>query len=542
MNQSTMNTQLKSPANIFKSTNFYIINAITLIAILGGTMLNPSLPTIQKFFQVSTEQVSLVSTFFQVPGAIITPIFGILADTLGRKQILIPSLVLFSLGGAFSGVAQTFQGLLGWRLVQGVGTASLESLVYTIIADLYTGKQLPMIMGFNAALIGMGSALFPLLGGFLATFNWRYSLMASLIAIPLALFIFKGLKLPKRQNNPDNLEFKSYVRTTWNSINNRHVFGLLFAGMSLFMLQLGTCLTYIPIFAGNTYNTSDSFNGILLAVMSVALAAIASRLGMLVRHFSEIKLIKIAFVLFAVGSLIIPLINNVWLLFVPAIILGAAFGMSFPSSQSLLAGLSAQESRAGFMAVNSTVQSWGQTLGPLLGAGIDLIWGTRTVFYASAVFAIFSLVVFHVLLTPNKHEFTTAPTLQRSFAGQIETGAKPLAAPTILQKPVVQLFHVQTNRTIELPEDFSVVHLGKPNEKMPPEVDISDFPDSGVASRIHAQIRFDQNEYYIQDMGSSNGTYINKYPLLPGIWYKLKPGLSFSLGRRDLMTFIFQVS
>lgn len=548
MNNSAIKTKAKIPFNVFQDKNLYILSTITLIAILGGSILNPSLPTIQTFFQVKSEQVALVSILYQLPGAIITPFFGMLADTIGRKQILIPSLLLFALGGGLGGVSQSFRGLLEWRLVQGVGAASLEALVFTIMGDIYSGRNMPIVMGFNASLIGISSALFPLIGGFLATLSWRYSLLISLLAIPVALLIFMGLKLPKHnqlqnvQAPPPKVELKSYVHNTWNSINNPHVLGLLFAAMALFTLQIGTCSTYIPILVGNSFGAKDSLIGIMLAAMSISMAVVASQLGLILRHFSEIKLIKIALIIFAVGTLIIPFINNIWLLFIPVCLLGVAFGISFPSSQSLLAGLSTQESRAGFMAVNSTVQSWGQTLGPLLGAGIDLIWGTKAVFYASAVFSIISLVIFNLLITPKKSEFTTAPSSQSKFFGEPEPTAKPPASPTILQQPLAQLINVQNNRLIQLPLDFSVIHLGKPNDRMPPDIDLSEFPNSEVTSRIHAQIRFDENQYYIQDMGSANGTYINKYPLLPGIWYKLKPGLSFSFGRRDSMTFVFQIS
>ena len=152
----------KNENSIFQDKNFYIINLITVVAILGGTIHNPSLPTIEKFFQVTEEQASWVSTLFQLPGAFITPIFGILADSFGRKQILIPSLLLFGVSGVFSSFASSFNSLLQWRLFQCIGTASLESLQMTIIADLYRGRQMGEVMAFNASLIGMSSAIFPL--------------------------------------------------------------------------------------------------------------------------------------------------------------------------------------------------------------------------------------------------------------------------------------------------------------------------------------------------------------------------------------------
>lgn len=537
-----MKTNGKSATNIFQDKNFYILNFVTVMAILGGTIFAPALPTIQQFFQVSKAQASWVAILFQLPGAIVTPIFGILADTIGRKQILVPSLLMFALGGAGSGLASSFTSLLGWRFLQGVGTASLESLQLTIIGDLYQGRKLGAVMAFNASLIGISSALFPLIGGFLGVFSWRYPFLLSLVAIPVAFLVLTILRLPRRPQSAKKFQLKSYLQSTWSTINNRHALGLLFAVMSLFMLQTGTCLTYLPFLATEKFSTSEVTNGILLTSMSLSLAIVASQLGLLLRNFSEIKLVKLSFLLFAVALLIIPIVPNVWLLFIPIFLMGAAQGMAFPCSQALLAGLSAQESRAGFMAVNSTIQSWGQTLGPLLGSIAVKFWGIQAVFYASAVFSLVGFAVFNYLLTTKVLDFT-AKTIQ--LQGPVSTSQpnslpRP-AFPTILQQPIAQLLHVQTNRVIELPEHFQVISIGKSSDRITPEVDLSDLPNSGVVSRLHAQIRFDGNDYYIQDINSSNGTYINKYPVIPGVWYKLKSGLRINFGRRDMMAFMFQI-
>ncbi|MGJ5676079.1 MAG: MFS transporter [Nostochopsis sp.] len=396
-----MKSNSKNTSKIHQDRNFYIISMLTLVTILGGTIYNPALPTIANFFNVSSGQVSLVSTLFQFPGAIVTPIFGILADRFGRKQVLVPSLLVFAFGGALSGLAPNFRSLTEWRFLQGVGTASLESLQLTIISDLYTGKKLTSVMAFVASLNGISSAIFPLVGGVLASFSWRFPFLTSLFAIPLAVMVFTTLKLPQQEHNVQNFQLKPYLQNTWGSINNRQVFGLLFAVMSLFMLQVGACLTYIPIFAGKQFGASELVIGVILTSLSLSLALVASQLSFLTRHLSQIQLIKISFILSGLGLLIIPTVNNVWLLLIPVFFLGAAQGIAFPSAQSMLAMLSAQESRAGFMAVNSTIQSWGQTLGPLLGSIVDAIWGTQTVFYASAAFSLVSFVVFNSLFTTN---------------------------------------------------------------------------------------------------------------------------------------------
>jgi len=542
MNNSKMSTQPKVENSIFKDKNFYIVNFVTLIGILGGGLYLPALPTIQKFFEVTPDQVSWTSTLFQLPGAIITPVFGILADILGRKQVLIPSLLVFAFGAVLSGWTSNFTAHLGGRLLQGVGAASLEPLQLTVIGDLYQGRKLGSAMALNAGLIGISAAIFPLVGGILGQFNWRYTFLLGLLAIPVAFLVLVTLRLPRRPHNAEKFQLKSYLQSTWSSINNRHVLGLLFAVMSLFLLQT-LCLTFIPFLAVDKFRTSEAQNGILLTSMSIGMAFAAAQLGRLTQSISEIKLIKLAFILFAAALLIIPIIPNFWLIFIPMLLLGAAQGIALPSSQALLAGLSAQESRAGFMAVNTSIMSWGQTLGPLLGSIVASIWKLQSVFYVAAIFSLVSFAVFNYMLTTKVFNFT-AKTIQLQVPASNEQPTSPppfLASPTILQKPIAQLLHVGTDRAIELPEHFQVINIGKSSDRIVPEVDLSDFPNSGVISRVHAQIRYDGENYYIQDLNSSNGTFINKYPLIPGVWYKLKPGLLISLGRRDAIAFMFQI-
>ncbi|MFN6463230.1 MAG: FHA domain-containing protein [Nostoc sp. DedVER02] len=118
----------------------------------------------------------------------------------------------------------------------------------------------------------------------------------------------------------------------------------------------------------------------------------------------------------------------------------------------------------------------------------------------------------------------------------------PTVARTQLQQVIARLIHVQTDRLIELPQNLSVIHIGKPNDRIPPDIDVSGFPNSEVVSRIHADIRVEGDAHYVEDVGSSNGTYINNLPLLPGNRHRLRPGDRISLGKGDLMTFLFQLA
>lgn len=111
---------------------------------------------------------------------------------------------------------------------------------------------------------------------------------------------------------------------------------------------------------------------------------------------------------------------------------------------------------------------------------------------------------------------------------------------TRLQVSQAHLLHVQTNTPIDLPQQLPVIRIGKPNDRIPPDVDVSGFPSSEIVSRVHASIRVEGDVYYIEDVGSSNGTYINNMPLPYGNRHRLRPGDRIALGKGDKVTFIFQ--
>jgi pSer/pThr/pTyr-binding forkhead associated (FHA) protein len=130
-----------------------------------------------------------------------------------------------------------------------------------------------------------------------------------------------------------------------------------------------------------------------------------------------------------------------------------------------------------------------------------------------------------------------APVPQPNFAG-----LGNVSGATQLQVQTASLLHLQSNTTIQLPDRLDVVHIGKPNGQIPPDIDVAGFPDSEVVSRVHADVRIEGDAYYIEDVGSSNGTYVNHAPLLPGNRHRLRAGDRIALGKGDLVTFIFQLN
>ncbi|MGK7932550.1 MAG: FHA domain-containing protein [Microcystaceae cyanobacterium] len=138
---------------------------------------------------------------------------------------------------------------------------------------------------------------------------------------------------------------------------------------------------------------------------------------------------------------------------------------------------------------------------------------------------------------PESEPEVISPTPQPA-PSPVPSVSPPMA--TQLQVQTASLLHVQTQKSIDIPNNLNVIHIGKPNEQIPPDIDVSGFGNSEVVSRIHADIRVEGDTYYLEDMGSSNGTYVNHTPLPSGNRHCLRQGDRISLGKGDLVTFIFQ--
>lgn len=391
-----LNPASRSTKPVYQDVNLLIVVSVTLMEILGTMSINPVLPGIAREFELSPQQIGLVTTAFVVPIAIGGPICGVLADRFGRKTILIPSLFLFAIAGVACAFASNFQILLGWRFLQGVGAASLEALPLALICDLYTGKQLTAAMGFNASAIGLSLAVYPLLGGGLASMGWRNAFALPLVGFLVGIWLWRSLQLPQQQHHSD-FNFQVYLRNIWSSIRRGRVIKLLFIVVALFVLLFGAYLTYIPTVAASL-GASEIEIGILLASMAVFFALTSSQLGLLARSLSELTLIKIAFSIYTLALVITPAIDRIWILLIPSILFGVAHGIVYPTTQSLLAELAPDRNRAGFMAVVAISVPLGQAIGPVLGGLAFGVWEIRGVFYAGTFLAIATLILLNYLI------------------------------------------------------------------------------------------------------------------------------------------------
>ncbi|MDZ7316559.1 MAG: MFS transporter [candidate division KSB1 bacterium] len=389
-------TATVSSNSLLRNRNLQVIFLVTLMAVLGVSSLTPVLPKIAAELHVPLSSIGLLITMFTLPGTVLTPIWGVAADRLGRKSVLIPALVLFGLAGAACFWARTFRSLLYLRFFQGIGAAALGALNVTIIGDLFSGRERIAAMGYNASVLSIATAAYPFLGGLLSSFAWRLPLLLPLLALPIALAAAFRLESPK-QVSSDN--FSAYLHGAVKGIANRQALFYFFCALFVFILLYGPYLTFLPILLSQRFQAEPFKIGLLFSGMSISNAITSSQTGRLAARFTEKKLLTFSFLFYAAALFIIPFLPSFKWIILPIVVYGIAQGLGLPSLQTLLTAAAPFEYRAAFMSLYGTVLRIGQTLGPVLAGLSYSAGGIRMPFWCGAVCA---AAVFIVLVLSKK--------------------------------------------------------------------------------------------------------------------------------------------
>ena len=81
------------------------MSSIPLVMTLGNSMLIPVLPSMEKKLSISSFQTSMIITVYSIVAIFLIPVAGYLSDHIGRKKVIIPSLIIAGIGGIISGWA-----------------------------------------------------------------------------------------------------------------------------------------------------------------------------------------------------------------------------------------------------------------------------------------------------------------------------------------------------------------------------------------------------------------------------------------------------
>lgn len=376
--------------SLITNRNLQIIFCITLLAVMGVASLTPVFPKIINEFGISTQQVGLLITVFTLPGVILTPVLGILADRYGRRNILLPAIFLFAITGGACSLTRSYEILLVFRFFQGIGATSLGSLNVTLIGDIFSGKDRISAMGYNSSVLSLGTAAYPAIGGALAMLGWNYPFLLPILGLPLGIWVIFSLKNPEPKNDQS---LRRYLKNTLKSLYKVKVFGLLLINLLVFIILYGTILTYFPILLGGELHAPPYLIGLIMSTASLSAAAISTQLGKITGLFTRKKMLIAAISLFGIALAIIPWMPSLWMMLLPSVCWGIAQGINTPTLQTMLVGLAPIEYRAAFMSVNGMILRFGQTLGPLLMGALYMLWGFKGAFLGGAGVVVVMLLI-----------------------------------------------------------------------------------------------------------------------------------------------------
>ncbi|GAP88123.1 putative major facilitator superfamily transporter [Rosellinia necatrix] len=227
--------------------------ALNVILALDATVLPPALPKLAKELNGTAIETFWAGSSYLLANAVFVPFLGALSDLIGRRMVLLFSVVMFTVGTIISTLATTFTVLLSGRAIQGVGGGGIYTLGYIVVSDIIPLRQRPKYLALIVAGWALGTVIGPVTGGAVAEHaQWQWIFYINypfcalgLLAVP---FAFRNLKL---QNKPPLLT--AVLRIDW--------FGsfLFIAGVSSFLVGLtwggvqyswNAYQTWVPILLG----------------------------------------------------------------------------------------------------------------------------------------------------------------------------------------------------------------------------------------------------------------------------------------------------
>ncbi|KAI1290684.1 MFS general substrate transporter [Xylaria venustula] len=152
---------------------FLALCFLSLISALDVSIVATALPTITAKIGGTALYIWIVNSF-TIGSTVLQPLYGQLADTLGRRRPLIASVVLFAVGSGIAGGAINPAMLIAGRSIQGLGAGGIYVLIDIVSCDLVPPRERGKYLGLLLSWSGIGAAIGPVLGGAIAQRDWRW--------------------------------------------------------------------------------------------------------------------------------------------------------------------------------------------------------------------------------------------------------------------------------------------------------------------------------------------------------------------------------
>ncbi|WP_136656924.1 multidrug effflux MFS transporter [Nitratireductor sp. XY-223] len=270
-----------------------LLAALSSIVALSIDIMLPALPMIgDSFTIVDDNDRQAVITVFMLGFGCAQILFGPVSDRFGRKVVLIPAILLYSVAAVADAFAGSFTTLLLLRLAQGVFAAAVRIVVTAIVRDCFGGRDMAQVMSYTFTIFMIVPIVAPAIGqGIVDIASWQW-IFVFLGVAGLGLAAWSGVRmretLPREERLP--LSFAAVGNAFREVVTNRLAMGYTLASTLCFGGLIAFIVSAQQIFQsvydlGHWFVIVFALNAGIMAVLNFANGTLVRRVGMrLISH------------------------------------------------------------------------------------------------------------------------------------------------------------------------------------------------------------------------------------------------------------------
>lgn len=383
--------------------------SIPLVMTLGNSMLIPVLPAMEKQLNISSFQTSLILTVYSIVAILLIPVAGIISDHIGRKKVIVPSLLIAGIGGLISGWAawkmnDAYWLILVGRAIQGIGAAGAAPIVMPLVGDMFKNEdEMSTSLGIIETANTFGKVLSPILGSLLAGFIWFLPFFSfpvfCLISVLLMIFLVKTANMEF-----EPVPFKQFfanIKETFKN-NGRWLYAIFIIGAILMFVLFGV-LFYLSDILEKTYDIKNVKKGFFLAIPLGALCTASFITGKLIKE-NKIFMKWLIFggsMLTAISIAILSFSDSLWYMIILFLFGGVGIGIGLPCLDTLITeGINKQE-RGTITSIYSSMRFVGVAAGPPAIA-VLMKHAEKSLFYILSILALVAAIATFKAIKPDK--------------------------------------------------------------------------------------------------------------------------------------------
>jgi MFS transporter, DHA1 family, tetracycline resistance protein len=386
-----------------KRTPLAAVFMTVVVDLVGFGIVIPLLPLYASQFGASGLQVGLLMTIYSAAQLVAAPLWGRLSDRVGRRPVLLVSLVGSTVSYAIAALAGSLWLLFLARLLGGISGGNL-SAAQAYVADVTTPEERARGMGLLGAAFGIGFVIGPAIGGALVMLGPSVPFIgaALLCGVNFAWTFFTLPEPPRPAGGPRpparrGVDWKELLA----AIRKPRFLSLLVlsfcATFALANLEATFALSTHKLFGyGNRENAFlFTYIGVMLAITQAVLV------GRLVRRLGEPVLIVLGLFVTVGGLFAVPYAHNLWHLLAILGVFSFGSGISTPSISSLISRAAGAHIQGGALGANQSAAALARVVGPACGGFCFDHFGVPAPYLLGATVMIVAWTISLTLLRPD---------------------------------------------------------------------------------------------------------------------------------------------